>query len=255
MPPLVRRALGLMGRAMTDGMRGRNFARHFSLAGWGRYLDASTLFRRDDQARLFQPEAFEMLSGSDPWREETEYLARATGSWLSAIQYLDLKSYLPLDILTKVDRMSMAHSLEARVPLLDHKLVEFAATIPPELQLGPGGTKQIFKRAMRGILPDAIIDRPKHGFAVPLGHWFRGEFADFVRDLLLSAESRGRGIFNPAHVERLVELHRRGRPLDLPLWTLVSFEQWCRTFLDRRPSGPGLRRSSRPARVLTPSGA
>jgi len=254
-PALVRRALGLAGRLMPDGTRGKNFVRHWALRGPARYLDASTLFGRDAQARLFRPEAFEMLGRSDPWREEAECLARANGCWLSALQYLDLKSYLPLDILTKVDRMSMAHSIEARVPLLDHKLVEFAATVPAELRLSGGTTKRLFKQAMRGILPDEIVGRPKHGFAIPLARWFRGELAGFARDLLLSRESRARGVFDPAYVERLLTLHQRGRPLDLQLWTLISFEQWCRTFLDRKPSGLGSRRPPRPARVLASSGA
>jgi asparagine synthase (glutamine-hydrolysing) len=237
LPPLVRGALSLAGRLMPDGMRGRNFVRHFSLRGWDRYIDALTLFRPDEERRLFRPEVIATLSRRDPWREEADRLARAGGDWLTALQYHDLKAYLPLDILTKVDRMSMAHSLEARVPLLDHKVVEFAATIPPELRLRDGGqTKHIFKRAMRGTLPDTIIDRPKHGFAVPLDRWFRGPLAEFSRDLLLSQRSRERGILEPAYVEALLERHRRGRPLDFQLWTLIAFEQWCRTFLDtRRP--------------------
>ena len=108
------------------------------------------------------------------------------GDWLAAAQYDDINRYLPLDILTKVDRMTMAHSIEARPPLLDHKLVEFAATIPARFRLQDGTTKYLFKKAMRGILPDSIIDRPKHGFAVPLARWFRGELAGFARDVLLS---------------------------------------------------------------------
>ena len=148
------------------------------------------------------------------------------------MQYQDLKRYLPMDILVKVDRMSMAHSLEVRPPLLDHKLVEFAATIPPELMLRGGTRKYIFKRAMRGILPDEIIDRPKRGFAIPLGRWFRGKLADFLRDLLLSDTSRRRGIFRPAYIEHLLGLHKNGRDLDFQLWTLISFEMWCRVYLD-----------------------
>jgi asparagine synthase (glutamine-hydrolysing) len=128
--------------------------------------------------------------------------------------------------------MSMAQSLEVRVPLLDHKLVEFAATIPPELKLRGSHTKYIFKRAMRGILPDCIIDRPKQGFAVPLGRWFRGELGNYVRELLLSPTAQSRNIFDAAYIERLLQLHGRGRSLDLQLWTLISFELWCRTFLD-----------------------
>jgi asparagine synthase (glutamine-hydrolysing) len=120
------------------------------------------------------------------------------------------------------------------VPLLDHRLVEFAATLPAPFRLRDGVTKYLFKRAMRGILPDAVIDRRKQGFAIPLGRWFRGELERFVHDLLLSETSRRRGLFNERYVLRLLEWHRRGRPLDLQLWTLISFELWCRLFLDSR---------------------
>jgi asparagine synthase (glutamine-hydrolysing) len=233
-PALARRALGGVGGKMPEGMRGRNLLRHISLSGWERYLDASTLFRRDEQEKLFQTEVFELLARNEPWRDKLECLAKTKGDWLSALQYLDLKSYLPLDILTKVDRMSMAHSIEARVPLLDHKLVEFAATIPPNLKLRNGTAKDIFKRAMRGILPDEVLGRRKQGFAIPLGRWFRGRLAGFVRETLLSDTARSRNIFNAGYIERLVSLHENGRNLDLQLWTLLSFELWCRTFLDGR---------------------
>ena len=233
-PRPIRGALGALAGWMPGTMRGKNLLRHLSLAGPARYLDAATLFRAEEKRRLFRPAAFEMLSVEDPWRAAAEWLARPNGDWLSALQYLDLKSYLPLDILTKVDRMSMAHGLETRVPLLDHRLVEFAATIPAHLRLRDGVSKHILKRAMRGALPDAIIDRPKQGFAVPLGRWFRGRLDGFVRDLLLSDESRGRGILSGPYVEALIEQHGAGRPHDLKLWTLISFELWCRTFLDTR---------------------
>src|SRR5206468_1224503 len=103
---------------------------------------------------------------------------------------------------------------------------------PPELKLRHGTTKYIFKRALRGVLPDEIIDRPKHGFGIPLGHWFRGQLGDFVRELLLSETSKQRGIFNTAYIERLLQRHEKGRDLDYHIWTLISFELWCRTFLD-----------------------
>jgi asparagine synthase (glutamine-hydrolysing) len=238
LPAPVRSALGVIGRAMPDGMKGRNLLRHLALTGPERYLDAVTLFRREEQQQLLRPEAFEQLANADHAAGYGRSIARANGNWLSAVQYWDLKGYLPLDILTKVDRMSMAHSIETRVPLLDHKVVEFAATIPPDLLLRHGTTKYIFKRAMEGILPDSILNRPKHGFGVPLGRWFRGQLGNFVRDLLLSERSRRRGILNPAYVERLIRLHEQGRPLDLQLWTLISFELWCRTFLDRGARTP-----------------
>ena len=213
-------------------MRGRNLLRHLSLAGAGRYLDASTLFRIEDQRRLLVPEVHERLFAEDPWRAQREVLARAGGHWRSALQQLDLGSYLPLDILTKVDRMSMAHSIEARVPLLDHRLVEFAATIPPELTVRRGVRKHVFKRALEGILPGEILGRPKQGFAVPLGSWFRGRLDGFARDLLLSGRSRSRGILSLPAIEALLDRHRAGRPLDLHLWTLISLELWCRAYLD-----------------------
>jgi asparagine synthase (glutamine-hydrolysing) len=236
LPASIRKALGAIADAMPEATKGRNFLWHLGLTGTERYLDASTLFRRDQMRRLFRPEVFELLSSHDPSVDAVRDLAAAGDGWLAALQYLDLRSYLPLDILTKVDRMSMAHSLEARVPLLDHKVVEFASTIPPELRLREGTTKYIFKRALRGILPDEIIDRPKHGFGVPLGRWFRGRLGSFVRDLLLSETSRRRGLFDTAYIERLLERHARGRPLDLQIWTLISFEVWCRMFLDRQPT-------------------
>ncbi len=231
----ARAVLGALARIVPEGRRGHNFLRHRSLAGAERYLDASTLFTRAKQRRLFQPEVFARVTRHDPWVGAKALLARAEGRWLSALQHLDLKTYLPLDILTKVDRMSMAHSIEVRVPLLDHTIVELAATIPPELQV-KHGSKSILKQAMRGILPDVIIDRPKHGFAIPLGSWFRGRLGGFVRDLLLSSRSRQRGIFDESYIERLLRWHEEGRNLDFELWTLISFELWCRQVLEsRRP--------------------
>jgi asparagine synthase (glutamine-hydrolysing) len=144
-----------------------------------------------------------------------------------------------------VDRMSMAHSIESREPLLDHKFVEFAATIPPEMKLKGNTTKYIFKRAMEGILPKEILYRPKRGFAVPLSGWFRGQLGSFVRDLLLSKRSMERGIFRKSYIERLIEMNDRGRPMDLPLWTLITFELWCRRFIDESAFSRALPAASR----------
>jgi asparagine synthase (glutamine-hydrolysing) len=242
-PASIRRTAGALGQAMPDWMRGRRFLRHLALDGSERYLDASTLFRRDEMRKVFRDEAFEQIAGYDPRAASLSYL-RDGRDWVSALQYCDLHTYLPLDILTKVDRMTMAHSIEARPPLLDHKLVEFAATIPARFRLRDGTTKYLLKRAMRGILPDTIIDRGKRGFAVPLGRWFRRELAGFTRDVLLSNTCRQRGFLDVGYVERLLRLHRDGRDLELHLWTLLSFELWCRRFLDAP-----IRADRRPARA------
>jgi len=218
-PRAIRKAFGAIGSRMRDGAKGRNALLHHSFVGWERYLDASAFFGERARRQLLHPDVFAQVQRDDPPHG---------AHWLSAAQSFDLHRYLPNDILTKVDRMSMAHSLEVRVPLLDHEVVEFAATIPPELQLG----KRVFKNAMRGILPDEVIDRPKRGFAVPLASWFRGELEGFARELLLSRRCRERNILNPTYVESQLDLHRGGRPLDLQLWTLISFELWCRKFVD-----------------------
>lgn len=250
-PRWCRSLFGRVGHYMQEGWKGRNFLRHLALDGTERYLHASNLFDREGKQALFQEGVVEQVLAHEPWRDMAASLARTDGHWLSAIQHLDLQHYLPLDILTKVDRMSMAHSLEARVPLLDYKLVEFAATIPPDFLLQGASGKLIFKDAMRGVLPASIIDRPKRGFALPLATWFQGELNGFVHDLLLSPTSRARNIFNAGYIERLLHLQRGGRALDLQLWTMISFELWCRTFLDRPPSG--LTAGKRPAPLTLPA--
>jgi asparagine synthase (glutamine-hydrolysing) len=235
LPRTLRKCVGAIGALMPHGMYGRRFLRHLALDGPRRYLDASSLFHDDELPCLFQGAALEQVARHDPLTNALSAFDQGNDDWLSAIQYRDLNHYLPLDILTKVDRMTMAHSLEARPPLLDHRLVEFAATIPAKFRLRNGTTKYLFKQAMRGIVPDEIIDRPKHGFAVPIAQWFRNDLAGFARDLLLSDTCRQRGIFNLRYVERLLQSNQRGRNLDLQLWTILSFELWCRRFLDSRP--------------------
>jgi asparagine synthase (glutamine-hydrolysing) len=232
--PLQRWVMGRLGRLWPRGVRGRNRLLLLSMPAGRRYLSRMTLYETDEKRQLLRPDAFEEVARHDPWSSEVERLSRG-GHWLSRLQDVDLMSYLPHDILTKVDRMSMAHSLEARVPLLDHKVVEFASKIPPEMQLSRGRSKRVLKRAMAGLLPESVFERPKRGFAIPLGRWFRGPLKDFPRDLLLSERSRRRGIFDTAAVERLLDDPGRGGALDLPVWTLLSFELWCRAFLDQRP--------------------
>ena len=234
---------------MPRGMRGKNLLRHFSLEGSRRYLDALTLFAPQEMRRLLSPEAYRLIARTDSGAELESLLDGPGRDWLSNLQHFDMKRYLPLDILTKVDRMSMAHSIEARVPLLDHKLAEFAARIPSEMRLKGTTSKYIFKKVMHDVLPPETLNRPKQGFAVPLGRWFRGQLRGYVHDLLLSDVCRQRGVLNPSYVKRLLERHERGRELDLHLWTLISFELWCRTFLDQTSERI---RSAANARAMSP---
>ena len=146
---------------------------------------------------------------------------------LSRLQYVDLRVYLPDDILVKVDRTSMAHSLEARVPLLDHKLVEFAATIPPELQLRGLRKKYLLKRAMAHRLPGQILNRKKGGFNVPVPAWLRHDLHDYIRDVLSDKRLREQGFFNPAFVQQMIRDHADLKAdYSRNLWGLLIFAQW-----------------------------
>ena len=129
----------------------------------------------------------------------------------------------------------MLVSLESRVPLLDHRLMEFVATIPLSLKLRHGAGKYILKQAMADQLPPEILNRKKMGFGVPLHRWFRHELAEYTRDILLDARARQRGIIRPEAVSKLLQQHQEGRDYSVQIWSLLCFEGWCRTWWDRSP--------------------
>jgi asparagine synthase (glutamine-hydrolysing) len=150
---------------------------------------------------------------------------------------VNMMSYLPGDLLVKTDRMTMANSLEARCPFLDHRLLEFACQIPSALKLKGMTTHYVLKRALKGLVPDEIIWRKKHGFGVPVGRWFRTSMRDYVRDTLLSPEAMGRGYFRPEALRLIVEEHISGRrDHGHRLWALLTFEVWHQLFIDREVS-------------------
>ncbi len=150
---------------------------------------------------------------------------------LSRMLYFDTKTWLVDDLLIKADRMSMATSIELRVPFLDHRLVEFAATVPPNYKIRNGSTKYILKRVMDGRLPRQIVHRTKMGFPTPIEIMFRGDLYEYARDTLLSSEATGRGYFDPRAVERMLEEHRSGRQQNhREIWQLLVLEEWHRLF-------------------------
>ena len=154
---------------------------------------------------------------------------------LSLIQYLDLKTYLVGDINTKVDRASMAHSLEVREPLMDHPLVEWLSSLPPDFKLRNGEGKVLLKKALAPYLPPEILYRPKMGFAVPLAQWFRGALREPVRRAVLGPVLAETGWFNANYLHRLVEDHQSGRrDYSTPLWTLLMFESFLRNVMGAR---------------------
>ena len=150
---------------------------------------------------------------------------------------VDVRSYLPGDLLVKVDIATMRHSLEGRSPLLDHVLMEHAAALPSAWKVQGRRTKVLLKDVARGWLPDQVIDRPKMGFGVPIAGWLRGELRDASRDLLTDATARSRGWFDPAAVVALLDEHDAGVDHSPRLWALLMLEQWHRTWLDSAPYG------------------
>jgi len=156
---------------------------------------------------------------------------------LSLVQYLDMKTYLVGDIMTKVDRASMAHSLEVREPLLDHPLMEWLAGLPPSLKLRGREGKYLFKRALEPYLPREILYRPKMGFSVPLDSWFRGPLRQRVKDAVLGPVLLDSGYFNPTFLRQMVEAHQSGaRDHGVTLWSLLMFEAFLRNVMGARAS-------------------
>jgi asparagine synthase (glutamine-hydrolysing) len=148
---------------------------------------------------------------------------------LALVQYLDLKTYLVGDINTKVDRASMAHSLEVREPLMDHPLVEWLATIPSSLKVQGNQGKYFFKKSMEPKLSNEILYRSKMGFAVPLARWFRGPLRQRVRDSLLGETLLGTGMFERRMMQHLIDAHEAGtRDYSVPIWTLFMFEAFLK---------------------------
>ncbi len=211
-------------------VRGKSTFQALARDSAGAYLHAVSIAPDDLRAELFSPGFRRQLAGYRSREVFDQYLrGRDFPDTLTMAQYLDFKTYIPGDILTKVDRASMAHGLEVRVPLLDHHFVEWVARIPTALKLKQGEGKYIFKKSLEGILPDDILYRRKMGFAVPLDRWFRGPLAGRVRDLAGSEALAATGFFAPGGVARLVERHLGGRrDHSAIIWALLMFDGFMR---------------------------
>ncbi len=229
--PLARWA----GARLAPGARGREFLQMVGLPAVDRYIRMLTYQTPESLRDLLSEEAARQVDASGPLRALRAVAARSgSADYVSTLQYLDVQHYLPEDILAKVDRTSMLTSLESRVPLLDHVVMEHAARIPSDLKLRNGAGKHILKVAMRRHLPREILERPKMGFGVPLGTWFRGELRDLACDVLGDSRTRQRGIFRGDVVSKLLDAHLEGaRDHSAKLWAVVCFELWCRNWWDR----------------------
>lgn len=196
------------------------------------YFHSVSILGDSLRKKLFSDKFRRDLQGYAAIEVLREHAQHAPDEPLAKVQYLDIKTYLVGDILTKVDRASMAHALEVRVPLLDHKLVEWASGLPPALKLRGQEGKYLFKKAFEPYLSDEILYRKKMGFAVPLASWFRGPLKQRVRDAVLGPVLADTGYFDVAFLRQLVDQHQSGlRDNSASLWTLLMFESFLRNVL------------------------
>jgi len=198
------------------------------------FFDNFASIRLADQQRLLAPAYRPAASRSGAYASSLGYFNAPNGNstLLDRLLYADIKTYL-VELLMKQDQMSMATSIESRVPFLDHKLVEFAATLPDAWKLSGFTTKRILRESMKGLLPASILNRPKMGFPVPFAGWTRGAWNGVARDVLLDRRSRERGLIDPVAVESLVRDHAAGRTEGGDrIWSLMNLELWHRTFID-----------------------
>ncbi|HQZ97925.1 MAG TPA: asparagine synthase (glutamine-hydrolyzing) [Pyrinomonadaceae bacterium] len=212
----------------------KRFLRAANLPRTERYFRWVTTFNRDTKKELYTSDFAASVSGQDPLSLLDKWFAKANGTGtLDATLLTDQMTYLPNDLLVKVDIATMANSLEARSPFLDHKLIEFAATLPESMKMSGVGTKSLLKKVAARLVPREVIYRRKMGFGVPIGKWFRGEMKDFVRGVLLSERSLKRGIVKPDILERYVNEHIAGeRDHSFQLWTFLMLELWFQRFID-----------------------
>jgi asparagine synthase (glutamine-hydrolysing) len=229
---------------LPENMRGRKFSYNVSLPWRERYVDGISFvpsFERD--MPLLSPEFRVVLrTAGNPEDVMYRYFDQAPAKDpVSQMLYVDTKTYMVADILTKVDRMSMATSLEVRVPILDHQFVEWVTGLPTEWKLRGGQQKYILRKlAERVGVPREALYRPKQGFAMPLVHWIRNELKDLIMTVLLEPRTLQRGYFNPDGIRRLLDEHfRERRDHSGRIWRLLIFELWHRNFLEKIRTAEG----------------
>ena len=233
-PRGARRLAALAAARLPHGAKGKNFLRHVGRDERGRYLDSIRFYSADEKPALLAPDIRDALADSDPEAALAGHFDRFRAlPWPSQMMRFDAETYLPEDVLTKVDRMSMAHSIESRVPLLDNNVIQFAASLPAAMKIRDGRRKHVLKEVAAALLPPEILNRRKQGFGVPLDVWFRGNLRELFADTLLAPASLQRGYFQPAFIRRLVDEHlAKKRDHTLRLWQLVVLERWNAQYVD-----------------------
>ena len=230
----VRAAIAALSRRTELGRKFARTALYLPADITSLYFDNFAVFSRSWQAQMLRPDLRDRVGAAslDPYSiHRAHFESGDNRSLLDRLLYTDAKTYLH-ELLMKQDQMSMAASIESRVPFLDHPLAEFAAALPDRLKLRRWTTKHILREAMRGILPSAILERRKMGFPVPVGRWLRGPYRWLIDEYMLSDRAASRGLFEPAAVRPLAAAHEAGENHTERLWALINLEVWQRIFLD-----------------------
>jgi len=235
-PKFVRKGLLLpLSERLPHSAWGRNYIHNMSLDPVSRFLDSVSLFTALNRKSLYSAGFSHKVAASDYAGTLFHSLAGKvkTNDPLDRLLYIDSKTYLPGDILTKVDRMSMAASLETRAPLLDQKLMEFVTSVPSTLKLAGSETKYLLKKAVSGLIPADILNRPKQGFGVPIQEWINQQLRSRIRETLMEPRTRQRGYIDYRYVDVLLNEHeQRRRDHSQGLWALLMLELWHRHFMD-----------------------
>ena len=232
-PLALRRALFYLPQTFIPvGIKGQRFAHRMMLDPAQRYASAMRQLSQRQLAELLTPQSAQQIGMDGSAFIANLFEPTADLDYLSRLQYADGLSYLPEDILVKVDRTSMANSLEVRAPLLDYRFMELMASVPAEWRRKNGQSKYIFKKALRGILPDETLDRRKMGFGIPLREWFRDELSNYAAEVLLDRQAIQRGLWKPDALEAILLKHRSGRyGMEYTTWALLFLELWWRKYL------------------------
>ncbi|MBT8395410.1 MAG: asparagine synthase (glutamine-hydrolyzing) [Gemmatimonadetes bacterium] len=238
-PPLrsrIQQGVGWLARHSAFGRKLRRTPLAMTCDLRSLYLENFSVFSSSRQDRLFTEQTSELLGPSDPYRTLQALMDESPASdLLDILLSVDLQAYL-VELLMKQDQMSMAASIESRVPFLDHELVEFAGSLPIGMKIKGRTTKYILRKSMEGRLPPAILKRPKAGFPVPISKWFRGRYSGVVEEFVLSERARSRGLFDPEELKRLCAEHSTGGDdHGQRLWSLINLEVWHRINVDAEP--------------------
>lgn len=234
--PLVMALPSMQGTSVKGHIRlAKKMARSASLSPRDYFLMNSTYLTEDQKESLYTPGVRESINGNGSWSRHTDYFERVSGAdFLNQMLYLDTKAFMASLNLTYNDKMSMASSVEVRVPFLDWELAQWTASnVPPSLKLRGRTTKHILREAMRPLLPAEVLDQKKAGFGAPAGYWLANDLKEMTDDLLSEGNLKRRGLFDPAAVRLLVDEQRSGRQdWSAQVWQFLTLELWMQAFID-----------------------